>query len=173
MSRQHIVPFIPITALLLGMAFVTSARAADTCDALYNAGIKAVQMPHHVYTTKTAPRGGKILQSSEAIFTGGVEYLRVGGQWRRSARPQGVMLEAAREKLKTHPDTCTDARDETVDGQAVTTYKVHDRESGTDSLVHILKSTGLLLGETLTLPDGSLVKTRYEYTNVHPPPGVP
>lgn len=162
-----------ILSFLAGTVFAASAGGANTCDPLYEAGIRAVQTPHHVYTTKTAPRGGKVLQSSEAIFTGGVEYLRVGGRWRRSARPQEVMIEAAREKLKTHPDTCTDARDETVDGQAVTTYRVHDRENGADSLVHILKATGLLLGETVTLPDGSLVKTRYEYTNVHPPPGVP
>ena len=172
MSRRHIVPFIPIIAFLVATAFVTSARAADTCDALYEAGIKAVQMPHHVYTTKTTPRGGKFLQSSEAIFTGGVEYLRAGGRWRRSALPQQPMLEAAREKLKTHPDTCADAGDETVDGHAVTTYKVHDKESGADSLVHIFKSTGLLLGQTLTLPDGSIMKTRYEYTNVQPPAGM-
>ncbi len=172
MSRQHIVHFIPITALLACMVFVTSARAADTCDALYNAAIKAVQMPHHVYTTKTAGRAGKVVESSEAIFADGVEYLRIGGRWRRSAAPQGAMLEAAREKLKTHPDTCADAGRETVDGQAVTAYRVHSNESGTDSIVHILKSNGWLLGQTLTLPDGSVVKTRYEYTNVRPPPGV-
>lgn len=172
MPRQHVALVIPITACLACTAFAASAHAADTCDALYEAGIKAVQSPHHVYTTKTAGPGGKVLQSSEAIFSGGVEYLRIGGGWRRSARPQAVMVEAAREKLKTHPDTCTDARDETVDGQAVTTYKVHDGERGTDALVHILKSTGLLLGETLTLPDGSTVKTRYEYGDVRPPAGV-
>ena len=35
--------------------------------------------------------------------------------------------------------------EETVDGRAVTAYKVHDRENGTDSIVYILKSTGMLL----------------------------
>ena len=161
-----------ILSFLAGTVFAAPARAADPCDALYEAGIKAVQTPHHVYTTKTAGRAGKVVESSEAIFTGGVEYLRIGGRWRRSAAPQGAMLEAAREKLKTHPDTCVDAGRETVDGQAVTAYKVHDRENGTDSIVYILKSTGMLLGEDLTLPDGSLVKTRYEYTGVRPPAGV-
>lgn len=172
MSRQRVARLIPITAFLACMAFVTSARAADTCDALYNAGIKAVQMPHHVYTTTTAGRAGKVVPPSEAIFAGGVEYLRVGGQWRRSAMPQKAMLEAAQEKLKTHPDTCTVAGDRTIDGQAVTTYKVHNKESGSDSLVHILKSNGRLLGQTLTLPDGSVVNSRYEYSNVQPPAGV-
>ena len=61
---------------------------------------------------------------------------------------------------------------ETVDGQAVTTYRVHDRENGTDSIVYILRSTGMLLGQDLTLPDGSLMKTRYEYRGVQPPAGV-
>ena len=87
-------------------------------------------------------------------------------------RAAGRHAEAAREKLKTHPDTCTSAGDRTVDGQAATTYRVHDRENGTDSIVYILRSTGMLLGQDLTLPDGSLMKTRYEYRGVQPPAGV-
>lgn len=172
MSRRHIAGSVPVAALLTGVIFVTPARAAGTCDALYEAGIKAVQTPHHVSTTKSTGKAGKVVESSEAIFTGGVEYLKVGGRWRRSAAPQEAMLEAAREKLKTQPDTCADAGGGTIDGRAVKTYKVHDRESGTDSIVYVLKSTGLLLGQDLTLPDGSLVKTRYEYQDVRPPAGV-
>ncbi len=156
----------PVLLTLCGPAF-----AANPCDPLYNAGINAVQTPHHVYTTTTAGRSGTS-RSSEAIFVGGAEYVLVNGQWRRSPRPQSIMVEAAREKLKTHPDTCSVVGDQTVDGQAVTTYKVHNKEEGTDSLVHILKATGLLLGQTLTRPDGSVVKTRYDYSNVQPPTGL-
>ena len=147
------------------------ALAANACDVLYNAGIKAVQTPHHLYTTSTGGKSEKA-RSSEAIFAGGVEYLKVHGQWRLSSIPQSYMVESAQEKLKTHPDTCTVTGDQTVDGHAVTTYKVHNNAEGTDSLVHLLKSTGQLLGQTITLPDGSLVKTRYDYTNVQPPEGV-
>lgn len=167
----------PVRRLLLAagaagaLTMAVPARAANPCDVLYNAGIKAVQTPHHVYTTTTGGRTGKP-RSSEAIFVGGIEYVQIGGQWRRSRMPQPDMVEAAREKLQTHPDTCTVAGDQTVDGQAVTTYKVHNNEAGTDSLVHILKANGLLLGQTLTLPNGSVVTTRYDYTNVQAPAGV-
>lgn len=168
-------PTVRRLLLAAGPACVLSlcgpAFAANPCDALYNASIKAVQTPHHVYTTTTGGRSEKP-QSSEAIFAGGVEYLQIHGQWRRSAMPQRYMVAAAQERLRTHPDTCTLDGDETVDGQAVTTYKVHSNADGTDSRVHILKSTGLLLGQTLTRPDGSVVKTRYDYTNVQPPAGV-
>jgi len=159
-----------IIASLAGTVFAAPARGANTWDALYDAGIKAVQLPHHVSTTKTDGRTGKVVQSTEGVFTGGLEYMRVGGRWRRSPLPQQPMLGAAQEKLKTHPDTCTDARDETVEGHAVTTHKVHDKEGGTDSLAHIFKSTGLLLGQTLTLPDGSLVKTATNTPTCNHPP---
>jgi hypothetical protein len=153
------------------LALSASAFAANSCDALHEAGIKAVQTPHHVYSITTSGRAGKAVPPSEAIFAG-VGYLQIHGQWRRSPMPQQDMIEAAQEKLKTHPDTCTVAGDQTVDGLAVTTYKVHNNESGTDSQARILKSNGLLLGQTLILPNGSVVKTRYDYANVQAPEGV-
>jgi hypothetical protein len=42
------------------------AFAANPCDALYSAGIKSVQTPHHVYSTTTM-RDGKP-QSAEAVY---------------------------------------------------------------------------------------------------------
>lgn len=158
-------------AMPMLFAVAVPAFAADACDALYNAGIKSIQTPHHVTTTTTGGRAGKN-KSSEAIYAGGVEYLQLDGKWMRSRMPQQHMLEAAQEKLKTHPDTCTDLGDQSVDGQAATTYTVHNRESDTDSQVSILKSNGLLLGQTLSLPDGSVMKTRYDYANVQPPADV-
>jgi hypothetical protein len=165
------------------------AFAADPCDALYNAGIKAVQTPHHVYSTTThsaetmhqsdtfkrltgkAMYTGKT-ESVEAIFNGKIEYLQLHGEWKRSPMPQQDMVEAAQEKLKTHPDTCTFVGDQMVDGQAVGVYKAHNNESDANQQVRILKSNGLMQGGTLTLPDGSTVETRYEYSNVQAPAGV-
>ncbi|MGH8040788.1 MAG: hypothetical protein ACREPN_01955 [Rudaea sp.] len=160
------------TLLMAAAAIVTvPADAADaSCDALYNAGIKSVQTPHHVYSTTTT-RDGKP-QTGEAIYTGGVEYLQLQGKWRRSPVPQPAMLEAAQEKLKTHPDTCTFVGDQTVDGQAVEVYKAHNNEFGTNQEVRIFKSNGLMQGGKLVLPNGSTVETRYDYTNVQPPAGV-
>ena len=157
-------------ALFAAFATVTAANAADSCDALYNAGIKSIQAPHHVYTTTTL-HGGKA-RFAEAIFDGKVEYLQLNGKWTHSPMSQQDMLEAAQEKLRKRPDTCVLAGEQTAGGQAVTAYKVHNNEAGTDQVVHILKSNGLLQSASLKLPDGSVVDTRYEYTDVHAPAGV-
>ena len=156
-------------ALLATFAASSPAAAADACDALYNAGIKSIQTPHHVYSTRTI--GGKA-RTGEAIFAGGSEYLLMNGKWRRSAIPQPEMVAAAQEKLKTHPDTCTAVGEQVVGGQAVSVYKAHSKEEGTDQTVRILKASGLMQGGTLTLPDGGSLETRYEYENVQAPPGV-
>ncbi|HVZ24138.1 MAG TPA: hypothetical protein VG871_23865 [Vicinamibacterales bacterium] len=158
-------------ALTAGIA--RESHAADACDPLYESGIKSVQTPHRVRSTTTG-RGGKSA-SGEAIYAGGVEYLQLGGKWTRSPTPQQDMIEAAQEKLKTHPDVCTFVGERTEGGEAVSVYKAHSKELGTDQEVRILKSSGLLEGATMTLPNGSVVETRYEYGNVTAPavPGRP
>lgn len=150
-------------------AMCAPAYADNSCDVLYLAGIKSVQTPHHVYST-TTKRGKQ--QAGEAIYAGGVEYMELHGKWLRSPKTQQAMLEAAQEKLKTHPDDCAPVGDQTIDGQTVSSYKVHNKELGTTQWVRILKSNGLMQGATLTLPDGSVVESRYEYDNVHAPAGV-
>jgi hypothetical protein len=152
-------------------ALALSGHAAESCDALYNASIKALQTPHHVYSTKTLANGTKA-PGGESIFAAGREYVLIGGAWKRSPMTPQDMIEAAQDKLKTHPDVCTAAGTETINGQPVTVYKVHNNESETDSLVRVLKSSGLLLGQTLTLPDGARMEIRYEYAHVQPPAGV-
>ncbi len=157
-------------ALIATAALAPSANAADTCDVLYNAGIKSVQTPHRVYSTRTT-RAGKV-QTGEAIFAGGAEFLLRDDKWMRSPMPQSRMIAAAQEKLKTHSDTCTLIADRVVGGQTVSVYKAHNNEVGSDQTVRISKSSGLLQGATLTLPDGGSVETRYEYDKVQAPPGV-
>lgn len=82
------------------------------------------------------------------------------------------MLDAAQEKLKTHPDVCTATGDQAIGGQAVSVYTARNKEMGTQQIVRIFKSSGLMQGGTLTLPDGTLVESRYEYANVQAPAGV-
>lgn len=168
MLRNHALLFSAVAASVLAGAMATPrARAADTCDAPYRAGIKSVQTPHHVYSTTTM-RSGK-QRTGEAIFDGKVEYLLFNGKWRRSPAPQQVMVEAAQEKLKTHPDTCALVGDRNFNGQAVTVYRVHSKESGTTQEVRILRASGLLQGQTATLPNGDVLETRYDYANVRAP----
>jgi hypothetical protein len=61
--------------------------------------------------------------------------------------------------------------DQMVGGQAVSVYKAHSNEMETDQTVRIFKSSGLLQGATMGLPNGGM-EIRYEYDNVQAPPGV-
>ena len=166
-QNSNIAASILASALLAGAAFAHSAYAADTCDALYQASIKTFQTPHHAYSTST-PRGGQP-KTGEAVLSGGVEYIQLRGRWMRSPMTPQEMTDEARDKLKTHPDTCSVVGTRLAGGQRVTVYKVHSKESGTDQQVRILNSSGLLQGGTATLPDGMTVDTRYEYGNVQAP----
>lgn len=169
MTRPATIRLFVLSTSLAGLAAVPRATAADACDALYAAGVKSIQTPHHVFSTTT--RSGGQPKAGEAIYAGGVEYVKLNGKWQRSPMTQQEMIEAAQEKLKTHPDTCTLVGDQSVAGQSVTVYKVRNNETGGQQLVRILKSDGLLAGSTLTLPDGAVVETRYEYRNVQAPAG--
>ena len=167
LSNRHAAHFT--CALFTAFAASPFANAADACDALYSAGIRSIQTPHHVYSTQSAQ--GKT-HVGEAIFAGGNEYLQMNGKWMRSPMPQSDMVAAAQEKLKTHPDTCTPIGEQTVGGQAVSVYKVHSRDMETDQTVRIFKSSGLMQGATMSLPGGATLETRYDYDNVQAPAGV-
>lgn len=160
-----------VALTLAAVAPLLSARAADNCDALYNASIKSLQTPHHVFSSKTSAAGVKA-PTGESIYAGGIEYILIDGSWKRSPMTPQDMIELAQEKLKTHPDTCASAGTETIDGKAVITYKVHNNEGDTDSLVRVLTSSGLLWGQSVILPGNARMEIRYEYTNVRAPVGI-
>ncbi|MGA9422467.1 MAG: hypothetical protein WBW61_08895 [Rhodanobacteraceae bacterium] len=165
--RHSLLSFVIFAGAL---AITAPTLAKNTCDALYNAGIKSVQAPHHV--TSTTTRRGGIPRTGEAIYSGGIEYLKLKGKWTRSSMTPKDRLEAAQEKLKTHPDTCTFLGDQTIDGEVVSVFKAHSNEYGTNQLVRVVKSSGLIQGGTMSLPDGATVETRYDYTNVRAPADV-
>ncbi|MGH8212609.1 MAG: hypothetical protein ACREPP_05190 [Rhodanobacteraceae bacterium] len=167
---NHNIHLCAFAICALPLVFAPVLHAANTCDPIYNAGIKSIQTPHHVYSTVTM--GGGKPQTGEAIYAGGVEYLQLNGKWMHSPVSHAEMMASAQEKLKTHPDTCTLVGDQTVDGQAVSVYKVHNNETGTNQTVRIRKSSGLMQSGSLTLPDGSVVEGRYEYDHVQAPAGV-
>lgn len=173
--------------ILLGSVVATSQ--ADDCDAVYNAGIKSVRTPHHMFITTThsaermaqsdkfrrltgKPMYAGRIESSEAIFDGKTEYLQVHGTWRRSPMSPADMLAGAEEKLRTRPDTCVAKGEQSVDGQAVDVYMVRGNEGGSAQQLRIFRSGGLLQGDRSTQSDGSIVEARYAYDDVHAPDGV-
>ncbi len=146
--------------------------AGSSCDAVYDAGIKQVQTPHHSHTTMKAANTGKVT-TSETLFVGGVEYLRVGdGAWRRSRMTPQDSLESAQAKRgQSSADTCRNLGNDAGAGTAAVLYSVHSDEAGTDSKVW-LSANGLILRQTFTLPNGNSYDTRTAYENVQAPSGV-
>lgn len=171
------------------LALAPAARAADACEPVYNASIKLLQTPHHAYLTMThsdeqmrnsdtfkratgkAMYAGKV-ETSETIFDGTTSYLLHRGKWMRSPVQPSVLLEDAREKSKTHPATCTMVGNQSIDGQATTLYKVHEKETDMDEQIWISRSSGLPVRAKSESADGSGGDMRYDYTNVHAPAGV-
>lgn len=172
MSHQSTIAVSAIACTLLaGIALALPAHAANTsCDAVLDAGIKQVQTPHHVHSSSKTSSGK--VTSSDAIFVGGVEYLRVGdGNWRRSSMTPKEMLQGAQEKRKqSSADTCRILGDETIAGQAATLYEFRP-DGGVASKIWISKSSGLPLRQTLDL-GGTLMDVSSDYNNVQAPAGA-
>jgi hypothetical protein len=157
-----------ITASLLS----TSAPArAGVCDPAYQSTLKTLQTPYHADATST-PKSGKPT-SVETISTGGVNYVQVQGKWMRSPESTQAMLANMQAKMRTNPDTCTQAGGEQViDKQPVTVYQLHNNKNGSDVTVRVLQSSGLLQGESIHLASGTVMEMRYDYTNVQAPEGI-
>jgi hypothetical protein len=70
---------------MLSAAFLTfgsSARAADSCQPVFDALTKVTTNPSHSYTTSTDLNGSKPIEA-ETIFANGQKYIRAHGKWMR------------------------------------------------------------------------------------------
>ncbi|MDQ2734739.1 MAG: hypothetical protein M3Y55_07065 [Pseudomonadota bacterium] len=158
-----------LLAACLVVAMTHPALAANTCDEVYQASIKTVQTPHHLYYTITQGTGTGKLPAGEAVYVGGIRYSKMDGKWRRGLGTPQEELEFAKEKVKmTMPDTCTRVGDETIGSQAVSVYKGHNNLAGNEQVFRIFRSSGLLQSDTVSQSD-QVVEMRYEYTNVQAP----
>lgn len=154
------------------MTFAGPARADASCDPVYDAGIKQMQTPHHIFTSRSA-HGGMGASTTETIFAGGIVYVQLHGQWQRSPISASEMLRNAQDKRKSDSgdDTCRALGEDAVDGEATAVYSLHN-DGGADSKLWVSKANGSLLRQTIRLPDGSLIDSRYDYANVVAPAGV-
>lgn len=168
MNRLAILPIaILITATV-------PLRAASGCDTLVAAALKVLEVPAHLYMTGTSAGGAP--RSVETIYLNGVTYNKVGGVWRKSPLPTKE-LEAGKRESEQKQDSCVAVRDEAVNGEAATLYKVHSHEEQdtVDTQVWISKSKGLPLKQIDDIdvnggPRGkSRTEIRYEYTGVTAP----
>jgi hypothetical protein len=158
----------------------TPARAADSCQVVFDALTKVVTTPSHSYTTHTAAflKGGKP-QSSETIYADGADgkvYIRVNGKWMVSPVEPKDILERQKEKREHGKATCQFMRNEFVGAEAAAVYSMHSENEGDkeDAQMWISKSTGLLLRSEQDVNVGGVAgkehrSARFEYGNIRPP----
>jgi hypothetical protein len=172
--------FVAAVAVMAG-----SALAADpSCKSLGDVTTKYLTVPTHVYTTEDGAYTGGKPRNVETIYLIDKAYVQVNGKWRESPITPKMMLKNMKEAradadkdVKDSHSTCQMVRDEAINGEAATLYSSHTetKELKADSQIWISKSRGLPLKMEETSDTGAGKNhrvSRFEYTNVQPPPGV-
>jgi len=164
---------LTLTAATWLVAVPAAAQTAAACQPVFDGMTKQTVTPNHLYITMT---GGSAM-TSETITTGGVMYIQMSGKWTRSPVNPSDMQQLQQQDQKKATTSCQRLPDETVNGTAATVFQVRKKgeASTSDGKVWIAKGSGLpmrgeediLSGQTKTH-----ISTRFEYTNVQPPPGI-
>ena len=169
---------LTVCALMLSaatwlVAVPAAAQTAAACQPIFDGMTKQTVTPNHTYIAMT---GGSTM-TSESITTGGVMYIQVSGKWMRSPMSPSDMQQQEQQNEKKTTTSCQRLPDETVSGTAATVFHVHNTgaSSTSDGKVWLVKATGLPMRGEEDVLSGSTkthISTRYEYTNVQPPPGI-
>lgn len=157
---------------------------ATSCAALKAISTKMFDIPYHMYmidsgAANAALNGGKPT-TGEVISAGGQMYVLNKGKWIKSPVSLAELKKDQQDKDDSTKVTCSHLRDETVNGEAAAVWRSHvvNEMATIDSDMWISKSRGVLLKSTSVTDVGgpmgkSSVTSRYDYTNVRPPAGVP
>ena len=171
MFRNQVFMFCVLSLLVMGQT--VPARAADSCQPVFDALKKIVTTPSHSYSTGVI--NGKST-STETIYVQGKTYMFAKGKWMLSPVTPTDVLTQELESEKEGKSTCQFARNESVNGEAAAVYSLR-RETDNrkeDGQMWISKVTGRALREEVDVDyGGSLGKgrlsARYDYSNVKPP----
>lgn len=151
------------------------ARAADSCQPVFDALTKLVATPSHSYTTSTPVSGGKA-RTAETVMTQGKKYIRVNGKWMDSHVTTAEVLEQEKENEKNGKSGCQFLRSEPVNGEGASLYHMQRETQGfkEDSEIWVSKATGLPLRAEQDIDMGGEIgkehrSARFEYGNVLPP----
>jgi hypothetical protein len=152
---------------------VPAAAQTPACQPIFDGMAKQMVTPNHSYVTMS----GSSTMATESITTGGVMYIQVNGKWIRSSMSPSDMQQLQEQNKKKTTTSCERLPDEAVSGAAATVFHVHNKgeASTSDGKVWLAKATGLpMRGEedVLSGQTKTHISTRYEYTNVQPPPGI-
>ncbi len=173
MFRNCVFTFSVLSLLVMGQA--VRARAADSCQTVFDAIQKLVTTPSHSYTTSMAAKGGNP-QTGETIMTQGKKYIRANGKWMDSRVTTAEVLDQEKESEKSGTSSCQFVRGESVNGDSASLYHMQreTRHFKEDSQIWISKSTGLPLREEQDMDYGGAIgkrhnSGRFEYGNIQPP----
>ena len=173
MFRSHAVMFCALSLLVTGKA--VTARAADSCQPVFDALTKVATTPSHSYTTSTGVNGGTPTEA-ETIYADGQKYIRAHGKWMRIPVTSQDVVEQEKEKEQHGTSTCQFLGNESVNGDPAMVFAVHREYEGVkeDGKMWVSKGNGLLLRvEEDVNNTGTKVKdhrsARVEYGNVRPP----
>ncbi|HTQ96150.1 MAG TPA: hypothetical protein VMH89_05055 [Candidatus Acidoferrum sp.] len=173
MFRTYVFALTVLSLFVMGKS--QPARAADSCQPVFDALIKVATTPNHSYTTSTGVNSGKSMEA-ETIFANGQKYIRVHGKWMHLPVTSQDVAEQEKEKEQRGKSTCQFVRNEAVNGEAAMVYSVHREYEGVreDGQIWISKSSGLLLrAEEDFDNEGNKTKehrsARFEYGNIRPP----
>lgn len=174
MFRKYVFPLSLLSLLVIGQTL--TARAADTCQPVYNALTKLVTTPSHSYSTQTAPLVNGQQRKVETIYVQGKTYMLANGRWMLSPVTPADVLKQELENEKEGESTCQLVRNENVNGEAAAVYSMRRKTDAAneDGLIWISKASGLALRKEVDMEyGGKLGKMhltgRYEYSNVKPP----
>ncbi|HEY4307468.1 MAG TPA: hypothetical protein VGM82_23545 [Gemmatimonadaceae bacterium] len=173
-------------AMVVAMAAIAStsaqARAQSAeCKTAMAPQSKLYDKPFHMYSVDTAQtdaglHGGQP-RVNETIWTGDAAYIMSRGKWTKSK-----VNAADLRTREVDPDkkyTCSRLRDESVNGETATLWRIHEvsDDDTIDTDEWISKGRGLVLKTDVHMDVGgalgkSHIVMRYEYDNVRLPAGV-
>jgi hypothetical protein len=176
LNKENPVKNLALFPIAVLITAVIPIKAASTCDAVIAATSKVLQVPAHLYMTRTAGYNGGKTKNSETIYVNGATYVKVDGPWVTSTITPKDLADGKKQEA-AQIGICTLVRDEAVNGEPSTLYKVHRRtaDDSIDTQIWISKARSLPLKQVydLDVHAGAAGKShnevRYEYTGVTPP----
>lgn len=183
--RARIDARLVAAAVALGLCVAAPLRGQRAeCAASFAAMSKLYDKPFHLYMIDSAQTDARLHAGqptiSESIWTGNVIYVMVRGKWRKSPIDIAELRKDRTDPSSKANATCSHLRDESVNGEPAAVWRIYSvSELDTnDTEVWISKNSGLVLKSDVHQDVGgalgkSHVVSRYEYTNVRPPVGVP
>jgi len=171
------------TVVLAFCATTPLGAQSPTCTPILSPMLKLYDAPFHMYMIDSAGTDAKLHGGkptvSESIFIGGVTYIRARGEWIKSPVDVVAMRNEAKKHMDEQKATCAHIRDDAVNGETASVWKIHsETEYGdSDTEAWISKSRNILLRTDMRLDvGGALGKSHmvatYVYSNVQAPAGI-